>query len=128
MAATGGSIESVSIRGRQLAVAADADVNMQLGGDNNETQMNGDGRTRRKIKTPVAWMLEGVAFSIDDDRGDLEFLQEIADETKDEVIVITQANGVSYQGVGTIDGEIKKSTQNTTAPVTLSGPGKLTQQ
>jgi len=125
--ASGGSIESLSIRGRLLPVAADADVNISLGGMTNEVQANGNG-TGRNVQTRAPWMLEGVTVEVDDDRADLEFLQEIADDSVFETITITQANGVTYQGRGTITGEIKRATMNTTAPISLSGPGKLTQQ
>lgn len=125
--ATGGPLESISIRGRLLPVAADADVNMSLGGFNNEVEPNGNG-TGRIVKSRVPWMLEGVVVEIDDDRADLEFLQEIANGLGTETITVTKADGKVYQGRGTITGEIKRATMNTTAPISLSGPGELTQQ
>lgn len=124
---TGGSIESVSIRGREFAVAADAEVNQKLGGFENEVQANGDGTTRT-VKTRVPWMLDGLTLSVDHDRADQEFLQEIADSTELVAIAITYTSGVVYQGEGTITGEIQWGSQNATAGVALSGPGKLTQQ
>jgi hypothetical protein len=127
MAAIGGSIEEVSIRGRLFAVASDADVTLKLGGFNGETQPNGNG-TARLVKTRVVWSLDGIAVEVDHSRADLEFLQEIANSNEFHPVSITLASGVTYQGTGTITGEIAASTQNATVGLALSGPGELTQQ
>lgn len=129
---TGGSIEEVSIRGRSFAVAADADSNRKLGGFENELQMNGDG-TSRTVKTRVAWNIDGLTLSVDDTRGDQEFLQDIADGKEADAdghytIAVTYASGATYQGRGTVLGEVAAASQNTIAGVALGGPGKLTKQ
>lgn len=125
--AVGGSIESVSIRGRLFPVASDADVNMKLGGDENEVQANGDG-TARIIKTATPWSLSGLNVEIDHDRADIEFLQEVSDGNDYVDVTITYASGATYQGVGILTGEVQASSQSATAPVALMGQGKLTQQ
>ncbi len=127
MAATGGSIVNVSLRGRNFAVAADADANRDLGGWANEVQANGDG-SARKIMTRKPWTVGGLTLSIDDDNNDQEFLQEIADLKGWVAITIELAGGAVYQGQGTIADTLETSTQNTTAGVTLSGPQKLEAQ
>jgi len=127
MASIGGAIESVAIRGRLFAVAADADATLKLGGRNNEIQMNGD-TTGRVIQTVVPWMTEGLEISIDNDRGDMEFLQEIADDGIAVPIATTLAGGAVYQGKGLITGEFSQSSQKSTCSLTLSGPGKQEQQ
>lgn len=126
MAATGGPIESISIRGRIFSVAADADTTRKLGGFQAEVQANGDG-TARKILARVPWSIDGLTIVIDDDRADHEFLQEVA-RGPWVAVAITYASGVTYQGSGTVSGEFGAGSQNATAPVTLSGPGELTQQ
>lgn len=127
MTAVGGSIESISIRGRLFPVAADADVTRKLGGYENEVQPNGDG-SGRLIKTRVSWNLEGVVVELNDARADHEFLQEIADGKTFEPITITYASGVTYQGTGTVTDELGASSQSATASLSLGGPGTLTQQ
>jgi hypothetical protein len=127
MAAVGGSIESVSIRGRTFPVAADADANRKLGGFETEVQANGDG-TARKILTRVPWQIDGLQLEIDDDRGDQEFLQAVANEKDFVAVAITFASGITYQGRGTITAELQFSSQNATAGVTLMGPGEMTKQ
>ncbi|MNI42011.1 hypothetical protein D3C73_962810 [compost metagenome] len=123
----GGSIESVGLAGRTFSVAADADSNRKLGGWENETQPNGDG-TGRLIKTRVAWLIDGLTLSIDDLRGDQEYLQDLKDRLDFFPIDITYASGAVYSGLGQVTGEEQTSSMSTTAAVTLSGPGKLTRQ
>jgi hypothetical protein len=127
MSSIGGSIESISIRGRLFSVAGDADTNRKLGGFEAEIQANGDG-TARKILTRVPWTIDGLTIVIDDDRGDHEFLQEIMTSSDFVAVAITYASGVTYQGRGSVSGELSTSSQNATAGVTLSGPGELTKQ
>ncbi len=123
----GGSILSVSIRGRLYSVASDADVSMDLGGYSNEVQSNGDG-SARIIKTRKPWMLENIVVVLDQDRGDLKELQDIADGNTYVPITIELVDGNVYQGNGTVSGDLKGSTQNATASITLAGKDKLTQQ
>lgn len=127
MAAIGGPIESITLAGRSFAVAADADGQRKLGGFENETQMNGDG-TGRLIKSRVPWMLDGITVEIDDSRGDQEFVQDLQDRQDYFPITVTFASGEVYQGTGQVSGEVQTSSQNATAALSLSGPGKMTRQ
>lgn len=127
MGAVGGSIESVSIRGRLFSVAADADVGLKLGGFEGEKQVNGDG-SPRLVKTRVSWMLESVPLSVDHDRDDMAFLQEVADLNEEVVIAITLASGDVFHGKGSIVGEVKLQTGNATCSVGFAGGGRLTKQ
>lgn len=127
MAAVGGSIESVSLDGREFPVAADAEVQRKLGGFENEIQSNGDG-SARMIKTRVPWSLDGLTVEVDDSRGDHEFLQALSDNDDYFPIAVTYASGEVYQGQGTIVGEMQTSSQNATAAVSLMGPQALTIQ
>lgn len=127
MAAVGGSIESVSLSGREFPVAADAEVQRKLGGWENEVQANGDG-SARMIKTRVPLALDGLTLEVDDSRGDHEFLQDLADSPNYFALSITYASGETYQGTAQITGEMQTSSQAQTAAVSLMGPGKLTKQ
>jgi hypothetical protein len=123
----GGSIESVTLNGRGFAVAADSDVARDLGGYSNENQMNGDG-TARLVKTVIGWRLEGLALSIDDARGDDEFLTDLKNSPDYFTITITYASGIVYQGSGQIVDESTTSSQSTTKEISLAGPGVLSKQ
>lgn len=127
MAAVGGSIESITLDGRNFAVAADAEAQRKLGGFENEVQANGDG-TARLIKTRVPLSLDGLTLEIDDDRADQEFLQELSNRNDFFPLVISYASGNDYQGTTQIVGETQTSSQNATAAVSLMGPGVLTKQ
>lgn len=127
MPAVGGSIQSVTIRGRVFPVASDAEANKKLGGFENEVQANGDG-TARKIMTRVPWSIDGLQVEISDARADHEFLQEIADELDYVPVEMELASGVVYAGTGTITDEVQASSQSATATINLMGPGTLAQQ
>ena len=123
----GGSIESIAFAGRNFAVAADAEAQRKLGGFENEVQSNGDG-SARIIKTRVPLSLDGLVVNVDDDRGDHEYLQGLADGNSFFAVAITYASGAVYQGTAQITGDLQMSNQSTTATVSLMGPGKLTKQ
>ena len=124
---TGGSMESVSLDGRQFAVAADADSQRKVGGFENEVQSNGDG-TARLIKNRVPWGASDLTLDIDDDGGDHEFLQELANRNGFFPITATYASGAIWQGSGQIVGEVQVSSTNATASVGLQGAGEMTLQ
>ncbi len=124
MAATGGSIESVTLDGRTFPAAADAEGQRKLGGFENEVQANGDG-TARKIATRVPWSWTGITIEIDDSREDDEFVQGLANRNDFFPIAITLASGIVFQGTGQIMGENTTSSQSTTKAVDLGGPGIL---
>ena len=127
MTTTAGSIESVSIRGRLFAVAADADAARKLGGLENEVAANGDG-TARILKTRVPWSLTDIEVDVNDDRADQEFLQEIADGKDFVPVTFTLVSGVTYMGRAIITDTIEFSTAKGTAKLAFMGPGKATQQ
>ncbi len=127
MSAVGGSIESVTLDGRSFAVAADAESQRKLGGFENEIQANGDGGARI-IKTRVPLSIDGLTLETDDDRGDQEYLQGLANGNDFFAIAITFASGITYQGSAQIVGEMQASSQNATTAVSLMGPGLLTKQ
>jgi len=124
---TGGSIESISLSGRLFAVAADADGERNLGGFQNEVQMNGDGNARL-IKTRIPARLSGISISIDDTRGDQEYVQNLANGKTFFPVSITFASGEVYQGTLQLTDESNTSTQSTTMAISLMGPGELTKQ
>lgn len=124
MVAIGGSIEEVSINGRIFVVASDADASKKLGGFENEVQANGNG-TARIIKTRVPWSIEGLTLEIDDQRGDQEFLQDIADGNAFVPVSMTLASGVTYSADGIVTADISASSNSATAGVAMSGPGRL---
>lgn len=127
MAATGGSVESVTIDGREFPVTADADVSRKLGGFENELSPNGNG-TSRVLQTRVSPAFTGLVVECDDVRDDQEFLQAVADSATLVPVFVTYLSGQVYQGEGTIVGEITFSNQSATASFDIGGSGKFTKQ
>ena len=125
--AVGGSMLEVSVSGRIFPVTADADASRDMGGYTAEQEANGDG-SARKILTRKPWSLDGLSLEIDDDRGDQEFLQNIADSPDNVACVFTYVSGISYTGLGSPTGEIMASSQSASAPVSFKGPSKLVKQ
>ena len=123
----GGSIQEVTINRRRFAVAADADSNRKLGGFENEVSPNGDG-SARKIMTRVAGQLDGLVLAVSDDSGDHEFLQDVCDNPAMVPITITYVTGYTWQGVGTITGELSYSSKNGTCGVTLQLQDRMSKQ
>lgn len=126
MTAVGGSIQECSVSGRGFAVSGDSDGNRKQGGYENEVQANGDG-TARIIKTRVPWSLE-LQLSIDDDNGDLEFLQDLANGRDFFPFSYTEAGGGEWGGQAQITGEVARAASSATATVTFMGPGELLRQ
>lgn len=127
MATTGGSLESISLNGRQFAVPADTDVTIKLGGFEGETQANGNG-SARKVKTRIPWAITGIQVSCDDSKQDHEYLQNLADQDIPIDVVVSLASGALYTGKGDINGELAKTTQNTVVSFDMMGAGKLVAQ
>ncbi len=124
MSAVGGSIEAVDLSGREFAVTAEATGNRKLGGFENAVNSNGNG-SARTTKTRVPWMLSGLDLEIDDTRGDQEYLQDLANRKDYFDVSVTLVSGVTYNGTGQIVEAIEFDTTNSTASLSLSGPGSL---
>lgn len=127
MAATGGSIESVTIDGREFPATADADVGRKLGGFEGSLEPNGNG-TSRKILTRTVPGFSGVVVECDDTRDDHEFAQAIADSPNLVPVFVTYISGEIYQGDGTIVGELVHNNQSSTLSFDIGGSGKFTRQ
>jgi hypothetical protein len=128
----GGSIQSITIKGREFSVTADADTARQIGGFGNAVEMNGDG-TARVVKTRGGWSLSGLVIAINDNRNDQEFLQELADGKDADPegffpITITYASNLTWGGRGIPIETIEYASMNSTAGISLAGPGALTRQ
>lgn len=128
MAAIGGPVRSVSLDGRSFNATQDAEANRNLGGDMNEVEPNGDGVTARIIKSQTPWVLDGLNVEIDDDKGDQEFLQALANSNRFFTVAVTFASTATWQGSGQLVGEIVFSSKNTTAGISLKGAGTMTKQ
>ncbi len=128
MAATGGSVPSVTINKRIFEVTADADLMIDPGGESVEFVPTGSGKTIKKI-TKRPWKVSGCTLVIDHQRGDMRFLQQQMALTENGGVVeclVELADGTRYRGKGGPSGDaLEASTQNATCEIELSGPGLL---
>ena len=127
MSAVGCFIESLSLNGRLFAVTADADVTRELGGLISDVEVNGDGSSRLILKR-MPPSLKGIMISIDDSKGDQEFINDLVESKDFFPVAITYSSGISYQGSMQIASEMPLSVSTQTMPIDLIGTGKLTQQ
>ncbi len=127
MAVVAGSVLDLIIAGRVFAVPADNDSGRKLGGTENEVVSNGDG-SARIIKSRVPLNIDSIAVSVDDDRGDQQFLQDISNGNDFVPVNVTYASGDTWQGSAIITGELSYSSANGIASFGLMGPGELTKQ
>lgn len=100
------------------------DYNLDLGGRTKERRMNGDG-TGHAVATAKPWMLESAQLAVGSTVDGIEFLQDIQNEIPDAIVTITMADGRTYKGKGSIEGDLKEGTYEGYAPVTFSGSGIL---
>ena len=120
-----GSMIEFSIKGRSFKCSADADGSTMLGGRSNEFKPSGDGITGKITQTMKGWKFSGISFNIDDESGDLEFLQDVADSGKLVPMKGVYSDGTVRSGQGTITGDLEVSSMSGTASVTIEGPGKF---
>lgn len=117
-----GDILNFSWYGRSFDIAAgDANVNVMTGKKTNEASLNGNGtlHVTQRLRAPG---FTDLPISIDDERGDLEFLQEKADAGAPGPCVMTLASGVDYEGSLVPVGDIQKATGDGTATLEGRGP------
>jgi hypothetical protein len=152
-----GSIIAVSINGREFPVDAACEASLNTGGYVNSVSVAGSGASRIS-QAPIPWAMRGLDLAIDDDRGDLGFLAEVfnavvsgigapglsipappkgpdrvylAETAKQGVFVpvsVTVADGSTWSGSGTIEGEIVGSTKTGCARIDLVGDGEMTRE
>jgi hypothetical protein len=120
MAAVGGPLESITINGRTFSVAQDSGATIDLGGDTNTIEMNGD-RTARMVKEVRPFMNESINVAIDHDNDDLQFLTDIQNGFDFVPVSLTLVEGSVYSGEGTITDPVVLATDKATAEVKMSG-------
>jgi hypothetical protein len=127
MAAIGGSIEEITLDDRPFTLAADSEAARILGGYENEVLPNGN-RTSRLIKKIKQGGFDGMRLSCDNDRGDQEYVQDLANAKRFFRMHLTGTDGTVYQGRCQITGDIQYDYQTATLTVNLMFDGVITQQ
>ncbi len=121
MTVRAGDIRQLTWFGKELDIKGeDANVTLNLGGYTAEAGINGNGTlhgTKRRKKA----VLGDVPVSIDDGRGDLEFLQGKMDAGNAGPLTVTLASNITYRGSMMLTGDLQKSTGDGIATLTFEG-------
>jgi len=115
-----GAMRNMTIGGRGFKVSHDGSGSKQIGGSSNELQMNGDG-SFRTIRSVVPGSISDVNVELNDSNGDLEYLQGLATDGTETVVVATYASNISYTGSLVIIGEVQKDEMTGLATLSFQG-------
>lgn len=126
MAAIGGPLANITIKGRTFAVPQDSDPPRDLGGKQADVEMNGDG-TARPVLEVVSSKIGPVAIQVDDANGDQEFIQEIKDGGELVDVSAEYVTGAVYYDRMIVTDATEFSPKSSTMEITLKGE-KLTKQ
>lgn len=116
----GGDIKQLTIGGREFDVAAEANVNIDLGGISNELALNGNGNPHVTQRRKVAGFAD-CTVSIDDSKQDMEYIQGVAAAGELVPVTITLASGVVYSGSLLPIGDLMKATGDGTLGLEMRG-------
>jgi len=120
MASQGGPIVNMSISGRTFAVTQDSDPPIDLGGNENDVEMNGD-KSARIVSKIVPGKIGPVALVIDHANGDQQFIQEIRDNKELVDVSIELADGSIFYHRGIITDAAEYKPKTGTMDVTSKG-------
>jgi len=121
MSVRAGDIRQFTYAGREFEVkGGDANVNVDIGGFQNEAVPAGNGQVSITQRRKVAAITD-LPILADDTRQDLEYLQEKQNEGSENPVTMTLASGIVYSGSLAITGEVKKATGDGTIALELMG-------
>lgn len=115
-----GTLESIVIDGRRFTCKADDDVEIELPGYHNESIVHGDGSVTYK-KTRHTGHISGANAILDNDRDDLEFLQQVQNKLTSVPVSATEVDGTVYAGDMQLIDELAKTTGENVVGINLEG-------
>ena len=117
----GGDIKQFMLGGREFDIAPEANVTYRLSGYSNESSPTGNGGMHTTQSRKLGG-IDAIPLSVQTDRGDVEFLQQIADAGEPVPCTITLINGDAYSGKLTIQEALDPNTGDGQVEVTIAGP------
>lgn len=111
----------IIINKRRFAVDGENAPTIALSGYTNEFKMNGDAKTGRSVKGVKAGRIAGVPVVIEEDRDDMEFLQEVMDSPEDAEGSTTDINDVVHDFIGQIVDDPEKDVKEGTMELAING-------
>jgi len=119
--ASGGPLESITLNTRRFPVDGEVNAMVSLPGFTNEIKPNGDFETARIVKTAKAGKIKAIPIVIDNERGDMEFLQDIMNSFEFVDFLATEVDGTIWEGNVMISGDPEKSTKESTMEIEVHG-------
>jgi len=119
--ASGGPLESITLNTRRFPVDGEVNAMVSLPGFTNEIKPNGDFETARIVKTAKTGKMEAIPIVIDNERGDMEFLQDIMNSFEFVDFLATEVDGTIWEGNVMVSGDPKKSTKESTMEIEVHG-------
>ena len=118
--ASGGPLESITIKGRRFAIDGEVDAALALAGYSNEVKPNGD-RTVRLVKSVKVGRLNTIPIVMDDSRDDEDFIQSVMDELNLVDVSATDVNGNVWSGSAQIVEDPETSKKEGTKEINVHG-------
>lgn len=116
----GSDIRQMMIGGREFDVAPESNVTYRLAGYTNESTPTGNGGMHTVQRRKLGGF-ESLPLSVDPTRGDIEYLQDLAD--KGEPVPMSMATATAtYAGQLTIQGDINPNTGDGQVEISALGP------
>lgn len=120
MSIRGGDIQQILINGRSFDPANEGSANYKLSGVTNENLPTGNGKLHTNSRRKLGGF-DGLGLSLDAERGDLEYLQEIWNDRVPVPVQITLSNGVVYSGDLAGEGELNGNSGDGTIEIAMLG-------
>jgi len=117
----GGDIRQFTLGGRELDPAAEADFEITVSGQQNEFKPTGNGQMVGTGKR-VLGAIDSIEVSIDNGRGDFEYIAGIQEDGEPVPVTLTLVDGTVYSGSMGVEGELKQKSGSGTASFALRGP------
>ena len=117
----GGDIRQLMIGGREFDPVGEANVTYRLSGFSNETSPTGNGGAHTATTRKLGGF-DSLPISVDPSRGDVEFLQDKANEGEPVPMAFIHPSGATYAGRLTIQGAIDPNTGDGQVEITALGP------
>lgn len=116
----GGDITQFKLKGRELDIIAEASIELILSGFDNTFVPTGNGKIHGTRKRVLAG-IDGIDISIDNAKGDLEYIADIKNAGEQVAVNISIADGTAWTGSLGIEGELKYSASDGKASFTMRG-------
>lgn len=116
-----GDILQLMIGGREFDPAPESNVTYRLAGFTNESSPTGNGTMHTTQRRKLGGF-ESLPLSVDPSRGDIEFLQEKANDGDSVPCSMTLATGLAYAGNLTIQDAVDPNTGDGQVEITAYGP------